>query len=105
MNFVIGNRRTPRRWGSTVSSLAKANRQIQGASGLRQFADGVWRYRRGEGRHKNRRCDLWFDKNRREIWRQERPKLPNYTTPVVIEAAGKQQMVFAAANWSRASIR
>ncbi len=33
-------------------------------------------------------------KTGREIWRQERPKLPNYTTPVVIEAAGKQQMVF-----------
>ena len=33
-------------------------------------------------------------KTGREIWRQERPKFPNYTTPVVIEAAGKQQMVF-----------
>ena len=33
-------------------------------------------------------------KTGREIWRQERPKLPNYTTPVVIEAAGKKQMVF-----------
>ena len=33
-------------------------------------------------------------KTGREIWRQERPKLPNYTTPVVIEAAGNRQMVF-----------
>ena len=33
-------------------------------------------------------------KTGREIWRQDRPKLPNYTTPVVIEAAGRLQMVF-----------
>ena len=33
-------------------------------------------------------------KTGREIWRQDRPKFPNYTTPVVIESAGKKQMVF-----------
>jgi hypothetical protein len=33
-------------------------------------------------------------KTGREIWRQERPKIPNYTTPIVVEAAGRLQMVF-----------
>ena len=33
-------------------------------------------------------------KTGREIWRRERPKIPNYTTPVVVEAAGRLQMVF-----------
>ncbi|HJO09481.1 MAG TPA: PQQ-binding-like beta-propeller repeat protein, partial [Verrucomicrobiota bacterium] len=33
-------------------------------------------------------------KTGREIWRRDRPKIANYTTPVVIEAAGRMQMVF-----------
>lgn len=30
----------------------------------------------------------------KEIWRRERPKLPNYASPIVLEAAGKEQLVF-----------
>jgi len=28
------------------------------------------------------------------VWRHERPKVPNYTSPVILKAAGKEQLVF-----------
>ena len=28
------------------------------------------------------------------VWRHERPKLPNYTSPVILKAAGREQLVF-----------
>ena len=28
------------------------------------------------------------------VWRHERPKLPNYTSPVILKAAGQEQLVF-----------
>ncbi len=33
------------------------------------------------------------------VWSQPRPKIPNYTTPAVIRAAGQTQMVLAGCNW------
>jgi len=39
-----------------------------------------------------------FDKRTgKELWRIQRPKYPNYTTPVMVTAHGKLQMVFAGA--------
>jgi outer membrane protein assembly factor BamB len=32
------------------------------------------------------------------VWSQPRPKLPNYTTPAILEAAGRTQMVLAGCN-------
>lgn len=32
------------------------------------------------------------------IWSQSRPKLPNYTTPAIVQAAGRTQMVMAGCN-------
>ncbi|MBM3847259.1 MAG: serine/threonine protein kinase, partial [Verrucomicrobia bacterium] len=34
----------------------------------------------------------------RKVWSESRPKLPNYTTPAVIQAAGRTQMVLAGCN-------
>jgi outer membrane protein assembly factor BamB len=28
------------------------------------------------------------------VWRHERPKLPNYTSPVIVNAAGREQLIF-----------
>ncbi|MBS0266277.1 MAG: PQQ-binding-like beta-propeller repeat protein [Planctomycetes bacterium] len=28
------------------------------------------------------------------VWRHDRPKLPNYTSPIIVKAAGKEQLVF-----------
>lgn len=32
------------------------------------------------------------------VWQQERPKIPNYTTPAVLQAAGKTQLVIGGCN-------
>lgn len=32
------------------------------------------------------------------VWSQDRPKLPNYTTPAIVQAAGRTQMVLAGCN-------
>ncbi len=37
-------------------------------------------------------------KTGRKVWSEPRPKLPNYTTPAVIQAAGRTQMVLAGCN-------
>ncbi|MFM9961112.1 MAG: PQQ-binding-like beta-propeller repeat protein [Planctomycetaceae bacterium] len=30
----------------------------------------------------------------REVWRQERPKVPNYTSPIILNVAGREQLFF-----------
>lgn len=30
----------------------------------------------------------------REVWRQERPKFPNYTSPIILNVAGREQLFF-----------
>jgi len=37
-------------------------------------------------------------KTGRIVWRESRPKLPNYTTPAIIEAGGRTQMLLAGCN-------
>jgi len=32
------------------------------------------------------------------VWKKERPKLPNYTSPVILNAAGREQLVFTGCN-------
>lgn len=32
------------------------------------------------------------------IWKQERPKLPNYTSPIILNVAGRDQLIFSGCN-------
>ena len=32
------------------------------------------------------------------VWKQERPKLPNYTSPIILHVAGKEQLIFSGCN-------
>ncbi len=32
------------------------------------------------------------------IWKQDRPKLPNYTSPIILQVAGKEQLFFSGCN-------
>ena len=36
--------------------------------------------------------------NGKIIWKQDRPKLPNYTSPIILQVAGKEQLFFSGCN-------